>query len=75
MSERQIELVRATIYLTIAVVYLAVIVSMAFPEFGQHSRRGLQWVRYYHWLATRVPVPGWMSALQRDDLPDELVPS
>lgn len=73
MSQRQGELIRVAVYLTFAVVYLAVVVSVAFPDLRQRSERGVQWVRYYHWLATRLPVPGWLGALERDDLPDEVM--
>ena len=72
MSQRQGELIRVVVYLTFAVVYLAVCVAVAFPELRQRSERGVQWARYYHWLGTRLPVPGWVGALERDDLPDEV---
>lgn len=72
MTQRQGELVRVAVYLTFALVYMAVVVGVAFPELRQRSERGVQWVRYYHWLATRLPVPRWLGALERDDLPDEV---
>lgn len=73
MTDRQSELLRVAIYLTFSLVYLAIVVSVAFPDLRQRSERGVHWVRYYHWLATRLPLPGWLGALERDDLPDEVV--
>ena len=73
MSERKGELIRLAVYITFATVYLAMCVAVAFPDLRQRSERGVQWVRYYHWLATRLPLPGWLGALERDDLPDEVL--
>ena len=53
MSQRHGELIRVAVYLTFAVVYRAIVASVAFPDLRQRSERGVQWVRYYHWLTTR----------------------
>lgn len=72
MTDRQVKLVQALVYVTFAVAYLAVVGSIAMPDLRLRGERALQWARYYHWVRTRLPVPRWVGALQREDLPDEV---
>jgi bacteriorhodopsin len=71
MSERQLTLLKAAVYVTIAVAYMAVVLSVADVDLSQRARRTLQWARYYRWLSTRAPVPGWVTLIGRSDLPEE----
>ena len=73
MTERKGEMIRLVVYVAFGLAYLAVCVAVAFPDLHRRSERGAQWIRYYHWLATRLPVPGWVGELRRDDLPDEVL--
>ena len=74
MTDRQVNAVKLVIYLAFVTIYVAALASVAFPDLGRRAERGRQWFHYYRWLSTRLPLPRWLGALERDDLPDELVP-
>jgi len=72
VTERQERTLRIVVNLTVSAVTLAILVRMAWPGWDAELRRLPQWARYWRWLATRSPVPGWVELIRRDDLPDEV---